>query len=312
MGGTRRALAVLALTLLCRTDAASSTLEIRMAVDDSGNATTLWRAILVRRLGEAGAAAFDGVVKPLSPEEAAWAALILTRVDAWSGLLAPLQELYAPAPPPPRVALILGNRGASDGFTHDPTTIGFDLSELQNAYGGATTPDNSARIDRLFRHEYLHLMQKSWLRERPWTARTPIDEAILGMWLEGPGNYISMSDGWRARSGELSAKAKSVLAALEPRLAARLAALACAPADAVPGLIADLSQGRFDQKWGALTAALWIDREMSADPEAARKLVLAGPEGMWEMAQRNLPPPLGAVLREARHAASLCAADQGS
>jgi hypothetical protein len=120
------------------------------------------------------------------------------------------------------------------------------------------------------------------------------------------GTWYSLSPRWRARDGEPSAAASEVLATLEPRFAARLSALACAPVDRAAELTADLSTGAFDAKWGALPAALWLETEVSRSDGAVREFVLAGPEGIWELAARRLSPPLGAVVEEARLAGALC------
>ena len=81
-----------------------------------------------------------------------------------------------------------------------------------------------------------------------------------------------MSEPWRSVDGAPSPKAEEALASLEPRFVARLAALACAGQGDAPALMAELSEGKFDRKWGGLTAALWIDRETSRDRAALRRL----------------------------------------
>jgi hypothetical protein len=283
-------------------------LEIRSGVTDAGHATEEWRGILRRRLRSDQYAAVAGVRKPLTEDENQWRTLIRSRLPAWSLALAALGAAYDPAPPPPHVAIILGNRGGSDAFTHDPTTIGFDLSALQSAYGAASSSENIDRIDRLFHHEYAHLMQKSWMRSHAYRADTPYREALLSIWLEGLGNYHSMSKPWRASEGVLSPKAADALAILEPRFCARLSGLACSTREGAERLTADLSEGRFDRKWGGLTLALWLEEEMSVSRDAYRQLVLAGPNGIPVMARRHLPPLLAAVIEESVIAAELCAA----
>lgn len=231
-----------------------------------------------------------------SDAQRAWAALIRSRVTRWESEIPKLAETYAPVAPPDTATIVVGNGGGQDAFTHDATTIGFDLARLHAEYGDATTAENAARIDRFFRHEYTHLLQKAWLREHPYDASTPLRAALLGIWTEGLGNYHSLSEKWRGGS-ETAARARGEL---EPRFVARLAALGCASnGDA---LTADLSMGRFERKWGALPVALWL----AADEKAVRELVLAGPDGIWTLADRNLPDGSRSVLREARAAAALC------
>lgn len=246
------------------------------------------------------------VRKPFTAEETQWMELIRTRVDAWTSSLAAIVALYAPAPPPPHVAIILGNRGASDAFTHDPQTIGFDLAALYGAYGAASSAENIDRIDRLFIHEYAHLMQKSWLVAHPYPTDSHFRTALLDVWLEGLGNYHSMSKPWRSTDGMPSKKATETLAIVEPRFCARMAALACATAEGAQRLEADLSQGPFDRKWGGLTLALWLEQEMSTSRVAYRELVLGGPDAIPAMAKRHLPPALAAVFEEAIAQVAIC------
>lgn len=233
-----------------------------------------------------------------SPTDAsrAWATLIRSRVPQWDSEIPAISAPYAPVAGPEVATIVIGHGGGEDAFTHDATTIAFDAVRLQKEYGDATLPENEARIDRFFRHEYTHLLQKAWLAKHPYEANTPLRAALLGIWTEGLGNYHSLSPRWR--SPELVSK---TLAELEPRFVARLAALACASPAHADALMADLSMGRFDQKWGALPAALWLDAD------SLRAFVLAGPDGVWELAERNLSDESRAVLRETRKAEELCA-----
>ena len=47
--------------------------------------------------------------------------------------IAAVAEAYRPVAPPVSVLIVLGNRGAEDALTHDPTTIGFDLAARRDA-----------------------------------------------------------------------------------------------------------------------------------------------------------------------------------
>jgi hypothetical protein len=86
-----------------------------------------------------------------------------------------------------------------------------------------------------------------------------------------------------------------------------MSALACVSPPGGSELMSDLSWGRFDRKWGALPAALWLEAEVGRAPAALRELMVAGPDGVWGLAERHLAEPLVATLREARLAATLCA-----
>lgn len=286
--------------------AAPPTLDIVSGVTATGEATAQWLAMLRRRLDDARYDSAAAIVKPLTAEERRWEALVRSRVTGWIDAIPGVASTYAPVAPPAHVTIVLGNRGAEDAFTHDPVTIGLDLAALQANYGDASDPENIARLDRFFRHEYVHLMQKALRHDVPYVIETPLHAALAEIWAEGLGNRESLSERWRPRDGRPSEATARALADLEPRFVARLAALACATPEQARPLTADLSWGRFDRKWGALPAALWLDAESRADPEALRRFVGEGPDGVWTLAARHLAPPLRAVLAEAQRSAEHC------
>jgi hypothetical protein len=282
-------------------------LRVVSGVGPDGLATGQWLAMVRKRLPDARYDSVTPIRRPLTPKDQAWEALVRSRAGGWEGEVAAVAEAYRPVAPPASVLIVLGNRGAEDAFTHDPTTIGFDLAALQANYGDAGLPENADRMDRFFRHEYTHLMQKAWWAAHPYAMDTPLRYALADIWAEGLGNYRSLSGRWKALGGRRSEASAARLAELEPRFVARLAALACATPPRGDALMADLSWGRFDRKWGALTAALWLEEEPGDPGEALRRLVVAGPDGVWDLADRHVPEALRPVLREARLADSLCA-----
>jgi hypothetical protein len=286
--------------------AAEEAIRIMVGVADSGIPTPQWSAMLRERLPPARAEEAGRTRRPLGDAERAWLKLIRSRVPLWERDRQAVARPYAGVVPPSGVTVVVGNQAApgDDAFTHDATTIGFDLGELQSAYGDAARPENAVRIDRFFRHEYAHLMQRAWLTAHPWSSGAPLQSALLEIWKEGLGNYHSLSGRW-TENGAATQVAKDTLAVLEPRFAARMAAVACATPPQAAALTADLSRGAFDRKWGALPVALWLATEPDAE-QALRAFVQAGPAGVWDLAARRLSVPLAAVLAEARAGAATC------
>ncbi len=282
-------------------------LRVVSGVGEDGLATALWLDVLRKRLPADRYEAVAGIRRPLSGEEEAWAGLIRSRSVVWQQMTPALADLFSPIPAPPEVIVVLGNRGAEDAFTHDARTIGFDLAALQAVYGSAGGEENARRIDHIFRHEFTHVMQRPWLQEHPWPMDSPLRAALFDVWAEGLGNYQSLSGDWLSRDGRRSERAARALAELEPRLVVRLAALACATPEAARPLARDLSSGRFDQKWGALTAALWLEAEPEGATAALRNYVTAGPAGFWELAERHLPEGLRPAMHEVQKTDALCA-----
>jgi hypothetical protein len=206
---------------------------------------------------------------------------------------------------------VVGNRGGEDAFTHDARTIGFDLSRLEAEYGDARDAENLARIDRFFAHEYTHLLQKAWLAEHPQPQSTPFERAELAIWLEGVGNYYSLSPRWRSRGAAEAEPARAALAELEPVFVERMKALACASPEQEAAATRDLSTGPFSKKWGALTVALWLDRETRRSPAALRDFVQAGAPASLALAGRHLPRAARAELEAARARSRSCTATGG-
>lgn len=287
---------------------AEESIRIMVGVTDAGTAAPQWAAMLRERLTPSRYEEVSRTRRPLEDADRAWLKLIRSRVPLWERERAAVARPYVGITPPASVTVVVGNQAApgDDAFTYEATTIGFDLGELQAAYGDATRPENAVRVDRFFRHEYSHLLQRAWLSAHPWPAGSPQAEALLEIWKEGLGNYHSLSGRW-TENGQPTALAKDTLAMLEPRLVARLAALACAPPPQAAALTADLSRGPFDQKWGALPVALWLATEPDV-PKALGDFVHAGPAGVWDLAGRRLAAPLAAVVAEARAAGASCAA----
>ena len=307
------ALAALALLTSAPTGAPlDSVLQVVSGTTDAGDATGQWLTMLRKRLSPSEYDSVARLRKRRSPDEQAWAALIQSRVASWEGEIRVLAEPFHPVVPPGRVLIVLGNRGGGDAFTHDPTTIGFDLAELAGNYGIANQPQSAELLDRLFRHEFTHLLQKAWLPTHPWNAASPLRAALLDIWQEGLGNYYSLSDRWRSQNGQRSETAQRALTGLEPRFVARLSALACVQPDKAAALLVGISSGPFDRKWGAVPAALWLDEDQAAPASALRHLIVAGPAGIWDLADRHLPESLRLALKEARLADSLCTTAQQS
>lgn len=286
---------------------ANDEVRVVLGVTDSGTLTPQWTGMLRLRLPPEKHDEALRSRRPLSDSERGWIKLIRARAPLWERERAALARPYAGVPPPGSISVVLGTHGApgDDAFTHDATTIGFDLGELYSAYGEAARPENASRIDRFFRHEYAHLMQRPWLAAHPWPSGSPQEEALLEIWKEGLGNYQSLSTRW-TENGQASQVAKDTLAVLEPRLAARMAALACATPAQAAVLTSDLSRGAFDHKWGALPVALWLATEPGDPEQALGAFVRAGPSGVWDLASRRLSAPLATVLAEARDAAARC------
>lgn len=281
-------------------------LELWIEVGADGAPGPLWMEMLGRRLAPKDVEDAAALRRPLNDDQRAWADAIRARLRFWTPRMVELAAPFEPVTPPESVRIVLGNRGGDDAFTHDPTTIGFDLARLQAEYGDATSDENRDRLDRFFDHEYSHLLFKAWVPAHPQPGANPFELALQEMWGEGFGNYRSLSERWRATAGSYSRTARNALNRLEPILVDRMTALACATPEAAAPLVADLSRGPFDRKWGALPVALWLDSEASMAPDAPRRFVQEGVDGLFALALRRLPPELAARLQAAQAQSRAC------
>ena len=135
-----------------------------------GSATGAWLEVLRQRLGPESYDSVAGIRRVRSLAEAAWAQLIATRAAGWPEALGSLPSLFQ-LPTPRRIRVVVGDRGGDDAFTHDSTTVGFDVAALQRTYGNADLPENSARLDRFFRHEFVHHAPEAVVGSPPVSPR---------------------------------------------------------------------------------------------------------------------------------------------
>jgi len=145
------------------------------------------------------------------------------------------------------------------------------------------------------------------VRDHPLRTGTPLQAALADIWLEGMGNYYWLSDTWRFVEGKSSPKGAKALRVLEPRFMTRLAALACSTSENAQELSKSLSSGTFDRKWGALPVALWLDAE-STNADFLRDFIIAGEDGVWALASRNVTPALKSQLNEIHALEKTCSA----
>lgn len=263
-----------------------------------GTPTAHWLAAVRRLRGDDVMDAIAGKRRPFNADEQAWLELIASRLDDWACRTPALQAPFGAISPPTELELLVGNNGAFDAFIVDDTVIGFDVEQLHALYGSASEDINGDRIDRFFAHEYMHILHRAWRREHGLELRTPLERALWACLTEGLGNYHSLSARWTTSDGSLSGHAKKALARLGPVFVARLRDISTADESGVDALMAGLSMGSFEEKWGALPVALWLADEVRRDEDALAAWIARGPWGVLSLARRHLPAELAAQLPE--------------
>ncbi len=275
-------------------------LALKNGFSEDGAVTPEWIEALryLRHQTDISAAQFGQ--KVLTDEDTGWANLIKTKLPGWAAMADSLAIPFGAITPPGTVTILLGNQGGEDAFLYKDSTICFDLHKLHHEYGDALTAINIDRIDRFFAHEFTHVLHKAWRKQHPLDLDSPLDAALWNCLTEGLGNYRSLSDKWVTENGALAEHAKTVLSRLQPVFVQRISALRHAGDEEAANLMEGLSMGPFEQKWGALTVALWLAQEAQGDDANLQKWVEAGPEGILTLAQKYLPEELkGEILNTA-------------
>lgn len=275
-------------------------IHTELCVRADGTATATWTEGIAVSIGREPAEELERESRPLTPGAVAWWEVLRTVEPE---VAARAVELARPFGLPAFDATIAaGNRGSSDAFAWGGRYIGINVEAFVEAYG---PPDEQARerMARIVAHEYVHLLTYAYYPEHRELRTTPYERALWTLFLEGLGDYVSVSSRWKPdEAGRDSPVAERTLERLEPILVARLEALAAASADEEAELRAGISMGKFDEKWGSLPVALWLHAEARERGEfaALAAFIRAGPRGVLPLARRHaaaeLQPRIEALM----------------
>lgn len=256
-----------------------------------GGLSQSWLDAIRNRMNQHRFDSMKQVSRPLTAEERAWLGLIQLRSANWPAWLDSLNKPFSQIAAPDTVYVLAGFAGPDDAFTHGAATVCFDLTALQDAYGSASLPENGARADRLFAHEYTHLLSKRLLATQGFVARTFADSVLWECWYEGLGQYRSLSAKWLPVQGNLPAVTKDALAKLEPLFAANMLLslkankLSAAQKQSIQG---KLSRGPVSEKWGAFPVAIWLALEARTGKAGLNPWVAKGPASIIDLARKYL------------------------
>lgn len=272
------------------------TIEVTMGLQVDGTITDDWYKAIKDRLPIDEARRIRTTRRPLTEGEGEWLHLIRVSAVGWGERRIILQKPFTGISLPKKTYILVGNQIGDDGFTYRDDTICVDVAAMEKNYGDASTDENQQRLVRLLDHEYTHLVHHEWIRRNPISMKTPFDRALRDLWVEGFGNYRSLSQKWVDDKGRLTDSANRTLNVLEPIFVERVVNLSVADETAEAELIKGLSRGPFNKKWGALPVALWLARESKGEDENLRKWVEAGPGGVIELAKLHLSAELRSKL----------------
>lgn len=229
--------------------------------------------------------------RPLSASEYAWYELIKFQSLGWNSIKDSLRVPFEGIAISDTTNVLLGYQGHDDAFTFEHQTVCFDLSALAKSYGHATDSINANRIDRIFAHEYTHLLHKAWARQSKLKLNNFKDSIMWHCLYEGIGMYRSMSSKWFPVNGQLSPRSKETFEVLYPIFADKFVDLLTIDTltnEEKSALEQNLSRGSMTQKWGALPVGVWLALEANGDDRNLIPIIEKGPYAILELADKYL------------------------
>lgn len=260
-----------------------------------------WKSALLTRMSKERIDSFGAIKRDLTVEESAWQQLIASKLSGWNDFR---DSLHLPFPAQSlhdTIDVLLGFLGNDDGFTYGAQTVCIDLTALHRAYGAASLQENDSRIDRIFAHEYTHLLHKAWAKDNRLVLRSFKDSILWECLYEGIGMYRSLHQRWLPVDGELPAATRQVLKELYPVFTERMIRLQTTTdlsEAAKEALHANLSRGPVQKKWGAFTVAIWLVLETNDDPLKLTQCINEGPAIVIRLAKKYLSPMYRAQFEE--------------
>ena len=250
-----------------------------------------WRNVLNTRQSKTYLDSLEKVVKPLSHLEKDWLNLIKSKTNQWNQMKDSLKIPFGEINISDTTYIYLGYQGNDDGFTYQYQTVCFDLTALQRAYGSAKDSINDNRIDRIFAHEYTHVLHKEWARQHELELKTYQDSILWECLYEGIGMYRSMSSRWIPVNDTLSKTAAETFEKLYPIFVDRLIEIESNSTLTVQDkkrLNKNLSRGSMKQKWGALPIGVWLALESRGDDKKLIPWIEKGPDAVVPLALKYL------------------------
>lgn len=166
-----------------------------------------------------------------------------------------------------------------------------DLAALRKGYTSAKDSVNTNRMDRLFAHEYTHLLSKEWGRETELKLTTYKNSILWECMFEGLGMYKSMSVKWFPKGDSLSEVLSKTFETLYPIFAERLITIETSKnlsEDDKIRLHKKLSRGSMKKKRGALLVAVWLALEANGNDQNLIPWIAMDPNAIIPLVKKYL------------------------
>lgn len=251
-----------------------------------------WKMALTVRMSQEKIDSFAAVRRSLTTDEIKWKELIHLKAVHWNSLRDSLAVPFNNLLLADTVFVLTGFLGNDDGFTWNNNTVCFDVTALNNVYGDAAAQENNERIDRIFAHEYTHLLHKRWAAKVNYRPASFKEEILWECWYEGMGMYRSLTAKWKPVNGIIPAQTQESLHELYPLFAEKMRTLKFNPVLTENEKMAvrkGLSRGPVNKKWGAFPVAIWLLLEADGDDRKLVKWIDMGPDAVLILAKKYLP-----------------------
>lgn len=256
-----------------------------------GAISTTWREALVSRMSKPEIDSLAAIHRPLSEKEKGWKKLFERRALTWAAATDSLEIPFEGIVLKDTIFVLTGFLGNDDAFTYQENNICFDLTAFAKVYGDASNSENEDRADRIFSHEYTHLLHKSWAKKNRLTLPTFRDSVLWECLYEGIGMYRSFRLPLVTATGELTALGDSVANELYPQFVDHISLIhkkANPTGAARAALKRNLSRGSVRKKWGATSVGMWLAMEANGDDRKLVPIINEGPASVLKLALKYL------------------------
>jgi hypothetical protein len=263
---------------------------LRFAVKDD-QITNDWKKVLKNRMSSGRLDSLSMIVKPVNKEEIAWKNLIASKIQKWNLFRDSLSIPFDNISLNDSITILLGYNGRDDAFSYRDRTVCFDVTALYNSYGSANKEVNDNRIDRIFSHEFTHLLSKKWAQKNELKLQNFKDSILWECAYEGIGMYRSLSSKWLPVGDSLSPTAKKVFNDLYPKFTDKIIKTYSEKnltTKEKRSIHQNLSRGSMKRKWGALPVGVWLAAEAKGDDKNLVKWVDKGPDAIVKLAEKYL------------------------
>lgn len=282
----------------CQSKQARGIVEVKKGFTNN-HVTSDWLNALLTRQSKSYLDSLKHIERSLSPSENDWLKLIQSKKLRWNSFRDSLSVPFQDIQLSDTIYVLAGSLGDDDGFTFEHQTICLDVTALNANYGTVDNAENDERIDRIFSHEYTHLLHKAWARKNNLVLKNFKDSILWECLYEGIGMYRSLSKKWTA-GDSIPGITRDALNKLYPVFVDRLIQvyqLEHPTNEEKISLNKNLSRGNVDQKWGAFPMAIWLKQEAKGNDRTLINWVNAGPNGAILLALKYLPEPHRSKLK---------------